>query len=120
MYILDQNLIVVYQKFNDDFKRHISFGWAQKRYESDMYHYSTNTHLCERIINDTCHFISLLCPVKIDIIFKIVIGLNDNFKKLHQFWMETRGTWINMYQYSVRKLHLPLMLRYFYNCTVKV
>jgi hypothetical protein len=37
---LDQNSIVVYHKFNGDFKSHINFGRTKGGHNDNLYHYS--------------------------------------------------------------------------------
>jgi hypothetical protein len=37
---LDQKSIIIYHKFNDDYKSHINFGEHKVDIEIDMYHYS--------------------------------------------------------------------------------
>jgi hypothetical protein len=38
--LLHQNLIMIYHKFNSDFKSHVNFMRIKGRQEDDMYHYS--------------------------------------------------------------------------------
>jgi hypothetical protein len=38
---IDQNLIMIYHKFNGDFKSHINFEKIKRGQEDDMQHYSS-------------------------------------------------------------------------------
>lgn len=58
---LDQKSIMIYHKFNGDFKSHINFGWTQDGHGVDMCHYSFKLDLEIEYFSswtNRCHIIS--------------------------------------------------------------
>jgi len=47
---LNQNLIMIYHKYNSNFKSHINFKGIKKKYKSNMEHYSKHYNFSEEDI----------------------------------------------------------------------